>query len=195
MGAGLDGEDIKAQSGSAIQCRKPMERILGREIGTMMRTLHEEHGVKFHLPGKVRSLSDLQVVLKSNETLEADLVVLGIGVRPSLGLAEQAGIAVDRGIIVDSICGLVLQGSSRAADHPTTVTSMANPEISRFPRKERPYMPGSQTTPGQASTHNSALAGFAFREVNNMGTRFSNAFAARWLAYHRRCGQDGRVRC
>jgi hypothetical protein len=42
-----------------------MERILGREIGTMIRTLHEEHGVQFHLPGKVRSLSDCQVVLES----------------------------------------------------------------------------------------------------------------------------------
>ena len=48
-------------------------------------------------------------------------------------------------------------------------------------------MPGSQTTPGPASTRNSALAGFAFREVNNVGTRFPNAFAARWLAYMLPC--------
>ena len=53
----------------------------------MIRKLHEDHGVQFHLPGKVRSLSDHQVVLESNETLDADLVVVGIGVRPSLGLA------------------------------------------------------------------------------------------------------------
>jgi hypothetical protein len=53
------------------------------------------------VPAKVRSLSDHQVVLESNETLEADPVVVGIGVRPSLGFVEQAGIAVDRGIIVD----------------------------------------------------------------------------------------------
>jgi apoptosis-inducing factor 3 len=74
---------------------------LGREIGTVIRRLHEEHGVQFHLPGKVRSLSDHQIVLESNETLDADPVVVGIGVRPSLGLAEQAGIALDRGITVD----------------------------------------------------------------------------------------------
>ena len=96
--------------------RIPMERILGREIGTMIRTLHEEHGVKFHLPGKVRYLSDHQVVLESNETLEADLVVVGIGVRPSLGLAEQAGIAVDRGIIVDKYLRTSAPGIFAAGD-------------------------------------------------------------------------------
>jgi NAD(P)H-nitrite reductase large subunit len=37
--------------------RIPMERIMRREIGTVIRRLHEEHGVQFHLPGKVRSLS------------------------------------------------------------------------------------------------------------------------------------------
>ena len=96
--------------------RIPMERILGREIGTMIRTLHEEHGVKFHLPAKVRSLSDHQVVLESNETLEADLVVVGIGVRPWLGLAEQAGIAVDRGIIVDRYLRTSVRGIFAAGD-------------------------------------------------------------------------------
>ena len=59
---------------------------------------------------------------------------------------------------------------------------MANPEISRFPCKERPYMPGSQTTPGPVSARNNAPAGVAFRKVNDVGTRIDNAFAAQWLA-------------
>jgi hypothetical protein len=66
---------------------------------------------------------------------------------------------------------------------------MADPKISRFPRKERPYMPGSQTTPSSAGTRNIAPADFAFRQVNNVGTRIYNGFAAQWLAYtlpHRR---------
>jgi len=93
--------------------RIPMERIFGREIGAMIRRLHEEHGVQFHLPGKVRSLSDHHVVLESNETRDADLVVVGIGVRPSLGLAEQAGIALDRGSPSIVICGPAFLGSLR----------------------------------------------------------------------------------
>src|SRR4051794_1233252 len=59
---------------------------------------------------------------------------------------------------------------------------MADSEISRFPRKERTYLPGSKTTPGPTGTRNDALARFAFREVDNVGTRVSNAFAAQWLA-------------
>jgi NADPH-dependent 2,4-dienoyl-CoA reductase/sulfur reductase-like enzyme len=77
---------------------------------------HEDHGVQFHLPGKVRSLSDHQVVLESNETLDADLVVVGIGVRPSLGLAEQAGIALDRGITVDKYLRTSVPGIFAAGD-------------------------------------------------------------------------------
>jgi apoptosis-inducing factor 3 len=81
--------------------RIPMERVLGPEIGTMIRTVHEARGVQFHLPGKLRSISERQVLLESGEKLAADLVVVGIGVRPSIGLAEQAGLALDRGITVD----------------------------------------------------------------------------------------------
>jgi hypothetical protein len=60
---------------------------------------------------------------------------------------------------------------------------MADPEISRFPHKERPYMPGSQTTPGSTGARNNAPADFAFRQVNNVGNRVDNGFAAQWLAY------------
>jgi len=49
--------------------------------------------------------------------------------------------------------------------------------------KERPYMPGSQTTPGPAGARSNAPVGFAFRGVNNVGTQVDNGFAAQWLAY------------
>jgi apoptosis-inducing factor 3 len=79
----------------------PMERILGADAGNFLRRLHEEHGVRFHLGTTVTSISAQSVILKNGETLDADLVVIGVGVRPSTALAEQAGIIIDNGVAVN----------------------------------------------------------------------------------------------
>jgi NADPH-dependent 2,4-dienoyl-CoA reductase/sulfur reductase-like enzyme/nitrite reductase/ring-hydroxylating ferredoxin subunit len=82
--------------------RRPMERVLGAEMGDFVRALHEEHGVIFHLQDTVTQMDGKQAVLKSGGPIETDMVVLGVGVRPRLSLAEQAGIATDRGVTVDA---------------------------------------------------------------------------------------------
>ena len=94
----------------------PMERVMGREIGTLVRTVHEEHGVRFHLPGKVQSITARQVKLESGTIIDADLVVVGIGVRPALELADQAGLALDRGITVDQCLQTSVPGIFAAGD-------------------------------------------------------------------------------
>lgn len=94
----------------------PMERILGREIGTLIRHIHEEHGVRFHLGTTAASIDENAVTLKTGEKLAADVVVVGIGVRPALGLAEQAGLAIDRGIVVDPCLETSIPGIFAAGD-------------------------------------------------------------------------------
>ncbi|HEY3198117.1 MAG TPA: FAD-dependent oxidoreductase [Nitrospirales bacterium] len=79
----------------------PMERILGAEVGKFLRKVHEEHGVTFHLGTTAASIDKRSVTLKDGEQLQADLVVVGIGVRPATLLAERAGLAVDRGVTVN----------------------------------------------------------------------------------------------
>jgi NADPH-dependent 2,4-dienoyl-CoA reductase/sulfur reductase-like enzyme/nitrite reductase/ring-hydroxylating ferredoxin subunit len=79
----------------------PMEKILGAQVGGFIRKLHEQHGVTFHLGTTAISIDGQSVTLKSGETIPADLVVIGAGVRPAIALAEQAGLAVDRGVTVD----------------------------------------------------------------------------------------------
>jgi NADPH-dependent 2,4-dienoyl-CoA reductase/sulfur reductase-like enzyme len=79
----------------------PMEKILGPEVRTFIRKLHEEHGVTFHLGMTATSIDERSVTLKNGENLAADFVVVGIGVRPALSLAQHAGLAIDRGVTVD----------------------------------------------------------------------------------------------
>jgi apoptosis-inducing factor 3 len=79
----------------------PMQRVLGDELGRFVREVHEQHGVQFHLGQTVTSIAEHSVTLKNGTTLDADLVVIGIGVRPNVELAEQAGLRIDRGVVVD----------------------------------------------------------------------------------------------
>jgi NADPH-dependent 2,4-dienoyl-CoA reductase/sulfur reductase-like enzyme/nitrite reductase/ring-hydroxylating ferredoxin subunit len=79
----------------------PMEKVLGSELGTFVRGLHESHGVRFHMGRTVKRVEGKQVILSDGTKIEADFLVLGVGVRPSLALAEQAGLAMDRGIAVN----------------------------------------------------------------------------------------------
>jgi NADPH-dependent 2,4-dienoyl-CoA reductase/sulfur reductase-like enzyme len=80
---------------------RPLQRVLGIELGDMVRSLHESRGVVFHLRKGVAAIETTQVRLDGGEILAADLVVVGVGVRPDIALAEQAGIAVENGVLVD----------------------------------------------------------------------------------------------
>jgi NADPH-dependent 2,4-dienoyl-CoA reductase/sulfur reductase-like enzyme/nitrite reductase/ring-hydroxylating ferredoxin subunit len=85
----------------------PLSRVMGDELGAYIKSVHEEHGVKFHLGKKPKVIEEtgtgaLSVRLDDDSRLECDFVVVGIGVRPATALAEKAGLAVENGVVVDA---------------------------------------------------------------------------------------------
>ena len=123
LGASFVGLEVAA----ALRARKievtvvapderPLGKVLGPDLGDFIRSLHEEHGVIFKLQQKAVAIGEHAVTLDSGETLPADLVVAGIGVRPNLDLARAAGLRVEDGVIVDEYLETSVRGIFAAGD-------------------------------------------------------------------------------
>lgn len=96
--------------------QKPLMKVFGPELGGMIQGLHEEHGVRFHLGRKPTAIDEVAVTLDDGQQLPADLVVVGVGVRPRLQLAEAAGLKMDNGVLVDEYLQTSAPGVFAAGD-------------------------------------------------------------------------------
>ncbi|HEU0016327.1 MAG TPA: FAD-dependent oxidoreductase [Longimicrobium sp.] len=138
---------------------EPMEQVLGPELGAFFRRLHEEHGVRFHLRDTVAAVGEGSVTLKSGATLAADLVLVGIGVRPGVGLASWAGLALEKGgVAVDDRLRASAPGVYAAGD----VCAWPDPRTGERIRSEHWVVAERQ---GQAAARNLLGADEAFDAV------------------------------
>jgi NADPH-dependent 2,4-dienoyl-CoA reductase/sulfur reductase-like enzyme/nitrite reductase/ring-hydroxylating ferredoxin subunit len=80
----------------------PLAGKLGPAVGNLVRSLHERHGVQFHLGRTVSSFDGARVLLDDGNTLGVDMVVLGLGVTPRLDLAKSAGLTLSNGVVVNT---------------------------------------------------------------------------------------------
>ncbi len=108
VGASFIGLEVAAslrQRGIAVDVvapdQAPLGDILGPELSALVKSLHEEKGVRFHLGRKPTAIDQKSVTLDDGSKLDADFVVLGVGVKPRTELAEKAGLKVDNGVVVD----------------------------------------------------------------------------------------------
>lgn len=93
-----------------------MDKVLGAPVGRFLRKLHEDHGVVFHLDATVSAIAACGVALASGEEMAADPLVVGIGVSPAAALAEQAGLAMDRDVVVNEYPETGVAGIFAAGD-------------------------------------------------------------------------------
>jgi NADPH-dependent 2,4-dienoyl-CoA reductase/sulfur reductase-like enzyme len=96
--------------------RTPLERVMGAQVGAFVRELHEQHGVVFHLGQTVSKVEGRRISLSDGTVVDGDFLVLGVGVRPSIALAEQAGLTLDRGVVVDEYLQTSAPGVFAAGD-------------------------------------------------------------------------------
>lgn len=85
----------------------PLHAVLGPELGEVFALLHRDHGVDLRVNTGVRAIRGaagraVGVVTDAGDELAADTVIVGVGIRPNVELAEQAGLTVDNGILVDA---------------------------------------------------------------------------------------------
>ena len=112
IGAGWIGLEVAAAArarGAAVTVVEtaglPLQRVLGDRLATVFAELHRRHGVVFHFGARTREFRGTgrvsQVVLDDGTVLDADVVLVAVGVTPNTGLAEQAALRVDNGILVN----------------------------------------------------------------------------------------------
>jgi len=134
VGAGWIGAEVAASArtrGLDVTVVEPMsvplERVLGPEVGAIYRDVHLDHGVEMLFGTGVDAFEGTSAVERvrtsDGRTVDCDFVVVGVGVVPRVQLAEQAGLAVDNGILVDehlqaSAPNVYAAGDVANAQHP-----------------------------------------------------------------------------
>jgi NADPH-dependent 2,4-dienoyl-CoA reductase/sulfur reductase-like enzyme len=136
----------------------PLERTLGSELGRFIQKHHEAHGVRFILNNAPRSIRDTGVELADGQFVDAEMVVLGVGVKPRTGLAESAGLLVENGIIVDEMLRTNVPGVYAAGD----VARYPEPVSGERARIEHWVLAERQ---GQAVAHNMLGIGKPFGDA------------------------------
>jgi 3-phenylpropionate/trans-cinnamate dioxygenase ferredoxin reductase subunit len=187
----------------------PLVGVLGPHVSEVFAGLHRDNGVELRCNAKVERLTGdgdavSVVTLDDGSTIDADLVIVGVGITPNVALAEEAGIVVKNGILVDEH----LQSSDSDVFAAGDVANAFNPKLERHVRVEHwanaEYQPAvaAQSMMGRAASYDRLpffysdqydvgleYTGYAeageYDRVVFRGDVKSRTFIAFWLSGHR----------
>lgn len=94
----------------------PLIRPLGVTAASYLKKLHEKNGVTFHLGHTIDQITSQKVILDDQSEIECDLVIVGVGIRPTLDLPIRAGCAVGNGVKVNEYLETSVSGIYAAGD-------------------------------------------------------------------------------
>ena len=113
IGAGWIGLETASAARAAgldvtllVSADLPLQRVLGPEVAPLFAELHRSNGVDLRYRATATELTGRQgavtgVILRDGTRIDADMVIVGVGVVPRTELAAKAGLKVDDGIVVD----------------------------------------------------------------------------------------------
>jgi len=110
-----------------------MGRVIPKEIANMIQSVHEENGNTIYLQTQIKKITkknnSFQILLNSNTTLSADLIIVGIGSSPNTSLFVESSLEIDNGIITDEFSRTSIPDVFAAGDvsnffHPMYGTHM-----------------------------------------------------------------------
>jgi 3-phenylpropionate/trans-cinnamate dioxygenase ferredoxin reductase subunit len=134
IGAGWIGSEVAASARTkgmdvtlVEQLSFPLERVIGPEVGEIYAAIHRDHGTEVLGGAGVEAIEGdgraERVRLEGGKTVDADLVVIGVGVAPRTKLAQVAGLATDNGVLADEMLAtaagdIFVAGDVANAYHP-----------------------------------------------------------------------------
>jgi thioredoxin reductase len=188
VGGGYIGMEVAATArgrGCRVTVVELQERVMARvvpdEIGRYLEAVHRDQGAEIltglGVEGFERRGEDLAVLTGDGRALAADAIVVGIGIQPNVELAQDAGLEVDDGVLVDEF--------GRSSD-----PHLAGPPGPLGVLAERPE-PGDRRGSGPVRWHRT-LRRSPLVLVRSVRSQHPDRRPARGLGHHRGPGRDGR---
>jgi NAD(P)H-nitrite reductase large subunit len=181
IGAGLIG--LKAAEALAEQVKsvhvcdmadRVMGSVLDKNSASIIQNHIEKHNVKFYLSNTAKEVKENSVILADGTELKCDVLIMAVGVRPNVALAQSANIKINRGIVVDKNMQTSVKDIYAAGDcvESLEVLSNQNKILALWPNA---FVQGKTAGANMAGTKQEFNGGFPLNAIGFFGLHLISA--------------------